>query len=133
MNLVIKLGKEVKLMEENIYQIIKNQEINFLKEELDRIKKQIKDYKYKDSKDNFEGMIELWKLRKSIVEEIGVEIHDQEINFLKEELDRIKKQIKDYKYKDSKDNFEGMIELWKLRKSIVEEINEMTPPQIHFT
>jgi len=58
-------------MEENIYQIIKNQEINFLKEELDRIKKQIKDYKYKDSKDNFEGMIELWKLRKSIVEEIN--------------------------------------------------------------
>ena len=119
-------------MEENIYQIIKNQEINFLKEELDRIKKQIKNYKYKDSKDNFEGMIELWELRKNIVEEIGVEIHDQEINFLKEELDRIKKQIKNYKYKDSKDNFEGMIELWELRKNIVEEINKMIPPQIHF-
>jgi len=58
-------------MEENIYQTIHNQEVNFLKEELDRIKNQIKNYKYKDSKDNFKRTLELWKLRKNIVEEIN--------------------------------------------------------------
>ena len=118
-------------MEENIYDVIRNQEVIFLKEELDRIKTQIKNYKYKDSEVNFKGMIKLWELRKNIVEEIGVEIYDQEIIFLKEELGRIKSQIKDYKYKDSVENFKGMIELWELRKNIVEEINKMTPPSMY--
>ena len=57
-------------------------------------------------------------------------IRSQEVIFLKEELERIKTQIKNYKYKDSKENFNGMLALWKLRKDIVEEINKMTPVQL---
>ena len=95
------------------------EESSFLKDELKRIDTQIKAYKYGGK---LEEIMKLWELRKDIVNEIGKETSKEESSFLKDELKRIETQIKAYKYGGSRGTADEVIELFELRKIIVEEI-----------
>ena len=101
--------------------IVMKEEISFLEEELERIDTQIKAYKYGGK---LEEIMKLWELRKGILEEIGEETSKVERSFLEEELKRIKTQIKAYKYGGPKEIVDKVIELFELRKTIVEEIKK---------
>ena len=109
-------------MEENNIQEAYKDLGSFLKGELGRIDSQIKDYGYSGK---LEEISRLWELRKDIVNEMTAELHkEEEIGFLKGELGRIDSQIKDYGY-GKKESVNNKIELFKLRKIIVEEIKKI--------
>jgi len=100
--------------------------VNFLKRELERIDTQIKAYNYGDK---LKKIVRLWEFRKDIVNKIAAVFYKKEVNFLKRELERIDTQIKAYNYGDTYevvDKVDKIIELFKLRKIIMEEIKKIT-------
>ncbi len=103
-------------------------ETSFLKDELSRIDAQIGHHSYGGNIAKIKQVAKLWEIRKGIVNEIGKET--KEINFLTSELSRIDIQIKAYKYEAV--NLDKVIELFELRKIILEEIKiiEEKGPQI---
>ena len=124
--------REVKLMEENNIRKTYEEWASFLKDELKRIDTQIGHYGYGK---NLEKITKLWEFRKVIVNEISVAFYKEEISFLEGELKRIETQIKAYKYGGPKEILDKVIELFELRKIIVEEIKktiEDKGPQIHY-
>jgi len=57
-------------------------------------------------------------------EEIRKKMHEEELNFLKEELQKVDARIKGIQYGGSKGVVEAQIELWELREKIMKETNK---------
>jgi len=57
-------------------------------------------------------------------EETRKKMHEEELNFLKEELKKVDARIKEIQYGGSKGVVEAQIELWELREKIMKETNK---------
>ena len=55
-------------------------------------------------------------------EEIRKKMHEEELNFLKEELKKVDARIKEIQYGGSKGVVEAQIELWELREKITSKL-----------
>jgi hypothetical protein len=58
------------------------------------------------------------------MEENSKKIHEEELNFLKEELKRIDIEIKRIQYGGSVQIVEAQIKLWELREKIMKELSK---------
>jgi glutathionyl-hydroquinone reductase len=58
------------------------------------------------------------------MEENSQKMHEEELNFLKEELKRIDVEIKRMQYGGSVQLVEAQIKLWELREKVMKEISK---------
>jgi len=58
------------------------------------------------------------------MKEDSKEMHEEELNFLKDELKRIDVGIKKIQYGGTAESVEAQIKLWELREIIMKEINK---------